>query len=177
MTGSSEDALRDLLAREAVRDVIYLYCRAVDRADEAALRDCYWPDATDDHGAFRGPANVFLDWAATVLPTTKRGIHQIHNILLEVKEDGIAGESYFTAYDLRPDPQGVFHQWLIRGRYLDWFVQREGTWKILNRVVVFDWVEELPQLEGSEEERFGVRQPIGGKHPHDPVYDWFARAR
>ena len=46
--------LQALLDREAIRDCLYRYCRGIDRADEAALRSAYWPDATDCHGAWNG---------------------------------------------------------------------------------------------------------------------------
>jgi hypothetical protein len=170
MTKLCEDALTDLIAKEAVRDRIYRYCRAVDRGDIEALRGCYWPDGTDNHGAFKGPVENFLSWAAKVIPLTKRSIHQVHNIILDVKPDGIEAESYFTAYDLRPDDKGVLHLWLMMGRYLDRFVERDRDWRILNRLVVFDWVQELQQFDESEEERFGLRQPIGGRFPNDPIY-------
>lgn len=170
MDGLDNAALAKLIAKDAVRDVLFRYCRAVDRGDEAGLRACYWPDGTDAHGAMSGPVENFLGWAAKVMPLTRRAIHQIHNILLEVKDDGVLGESYFSAFDMRADNEGVVHNWVMRGRYLDWFVERDGEWRILDRQVVFDWIEERPLFEESEEERFGVRQPIGARWPADPVY-------
>ncbi len=167
--------VRELLARDKVREVIYRYCRAVDRGDEAGLRACYWPDGTDDHGAIKGPVSAFLDWASGIMPTMERGIHEIHNILLDVEPDGIAAESYFSAYDRRPNADGAMQQMLLKGRYIDWFVEREQEWRILHRLVVFDWFEQLPLPVGSEEERFGARRPIGSRWPNDPVYRWRER--
>ena len=171
MLDHSDDAIKELIAKDAVRDRLFRYCRAVDRGDLEGLRDCYWPDATDDHGAINGPVENFLSWAADVIPVAKRGIHQMHNIILDIKPEGIASESYFTAYDLRPDEHGNLRQWLMMGRYIDWFIERDHEWRILKRLVVFDWVEELPLFDESEADRFGVRQPIGGRFPDDPIYN------
>lgn len=40
--------------------------------------------------------------------------------------------------------------------------------------MIYDWVEQMPLLPGSEQERFGKRKPVGGRYPDDPVYTLFA---
>ena len=59
----SHEKIAELVDREAIRDCIYRYCRGVDRADEAALRSAYWPDAIDQHGSYSGPVEGFFEWA------------------------------------------------------------------------------------------------------------------
>lgn len=44
------DLLQQMLDREAIRDLVWRYCRAVDRRDFAALSALYHPDAIDEHG-------------------------------------------------------------------------------------------------------------------------------
>lgn len=169
-----EHEVKKIFAKEAIRDCLFRYCRGIDRADEAALRSAYWPDGTDDHGTYQGSAEGFIDWALQVLPCIERGIHQLHNILIEFRTGGAAVESYFSAFQRQPDSTGKMTQWDMKGRYLDWFVEREGEWRILNRLVVFDWVEELPVHSESEAERFGSRKPIGSPHPTDPLYEFLS---
>lgn len=164
------DKLDELLASEAIRDCLFRYCRGIDRIDEAALTSAYWPDGTDNHGPYQGSAQGFIQWAMKVLPHVERGIHQIHNILIEFREDGAAVESYFSAFQRQPDAEGKMQQLDMKGRYLDWFVKRGDEWRILNRVVVFDWVENMPVPKETEAERFGQKTPIGGRFPDDPVY-------
>ncbi len=163
------DKLQELWDREMIRDCIYRYCRGIDRKDEAALRSAYWPDATDNHGAYQGSAEGFIAWAMKTLPTIERGIHQIHNILIEFKPGGAAVESYFTALQ-RQTENGALVQWDMAGRYIDWFEKRGDAWRVARRLVVFDWVEQMPLPPGTEAERFGRRQPIGGAWPDDPIY-------
>ena len=165
--------MEELIARDAIRDCLYRYCRGIDRADEAALRSAYWPDGTDTHGPYKGSASGFIDWAMKVLPHAERNIHQIHNVLIEFKSDGAAVESYFSAFQRQPDQNGKMQELSMKGRYVDWFENRAGEWRILNRIVVFDWVTEAPPPERSEAERFGPLTPIGANSPDDPSYTVF----
>ncbi|MBP1884820.1 nuclear transport factor 2 family protein [Sinorhizobium mexicanum] len=161
----------ELLDREAIRDCLYRYCRGIDRADEAALRSSYWPDAYDNHGAYAGSAEGFIEFALGVFKTEPRNIHQITNVLIEFIGPGEAAvESYFTALQRGPDGGRTIRQVLLCGRYCDLFQKREGEWRIAERTVVYDWLEEQSPQTASEIERFGLRRPIGVSHPDDPVY-------
>ncbi|MDO9367199.1 MAG: nuclear transport factor 2 family protein [Sphingopyxis sp.] len=162
-----------LLDREKIRDCLYRYCRGIDRVDESLLRGSYWPDGTDTHGAYRGSASGFVDWAMVALPKIERGIHQIHNILIELRGTEAAVESYFTALQRQPDSGGALVEVHMAGRYVDRFEKRGDEWRVADRIVVFDWVDERPAPQTSEAERFGRRQPIGASWPDDQVYGLF----
>lgn len=163
--------LSELLDREAIRDCLYRYCRGIDRADEAALRSAYWPDATDRHGVYSGPAEGFIQFALEAFNTQPRNIHQISNILIEFRGPGDARvESYFNALQRGPGKDGVVRQFLLAGRYCDAFEKRGAEWRVAHRTVVYDWVEEQTPPPGADEARFGPRKPAGAPHPDDPVY-------
>ncbi|MBX3571205.1 MAG: nuclear transport factor 2 family protein [Mesorhizobium sp.] len=163
--------LTELLDREAIRDCLYRYCRGIDRGDEAALRSSYWPDATDRHGAYSGPVEGFIQMALGVFKTNPRNVHQVSNILIEFRGATDARvETYFNALQRGPGKDGVVRQFLLVGRYCDSFQKRGGEWRVAQRTVVYDWVEEQTPPEGSEAERFGLRQPVGTAFPDDPVY-------
>jgi len=166
-----EAKLTELLDREAIRDCIYRYCRGIDRADEATLRSSYWPDATDRHGPYSGPVEGFIQWAREVFKTDARNVHQVSNILIEFSGSTAAAvETYFNALQRGPGKDGVARQFAIAGRYCDRFEKRGAEWRVAARVVAYDWVEEQSVPAESEEARFGPRQPIGAKYPHDAVY-------
>jgi hypothetical protein len=175
---ATEDAqLTEMLDREAIRDCIYRYCRGIDRADEAALRSSYWPDATDRHGSYAGPVEGFFQWALEVFKTDARNVHQVSNILIEFTDSATAAvESYFSALQRGAGKDGVVRQFLLAGRYCDRFEKRDGAWRVAQRVVAYDWVEEQAVQEGTEEMRFGPRQPIGATYPSDPIYDILGHA-
>ena len=161
------DRLTELLDREAIRDAIYTYCRGVDRADEAALRAAYWPDATDCHGAMaNGPVEIFISKCLEIFKIGPRNIHQVSNVLIEFQSATRAKvESYFSALQRAGDQQAH-----LAGRYCDIFEKRGEEWRVLKRVVVYDWV--APQVAPTQDEatRFGGRTPIGAAYPDDPIY-------
>lgn len=92
--------LQQLLDRQAISDLIALYCRGLDRVDEATLRSIYHPDAIEDRGAgiFIGPAQEWITWTMTVLPVFATTQHCILNCLIDLEGDVAHGETYFHAY-------------------------------------------------------------------------------
>lgn len=171
MTDTTDSRLTALMDREAIRDCIYRYCRGIDRADEAALRSSYWPDAQDRHGPYAGPVEGFIDWAKRVWKTQPRNIHQVSNILIEFHgTDAAAVETYFNALQRGPGPDGVARQVLLAGRYCDRFEKRGSEWRVAQRTVVYDWMEDQTPPPEGDAARFGPRQPIGTSFPDDPVY-------
>lgn len=163
--------LQELIDREAIRDCIHRYCRGIDRADEAVLRSSYWPDATDRHGAYQGPVEGFFDWVKAAWATGPRNIHHVGNILIEFRGDGRAAvETYWLAFQRGTGADGVTRQVMMSGRYCDLFEKRGEEWRVAERVVAYDWLDPQPVPEGTDAERFGPRQPVGGSYPDDPVY-------
>ena len=65
MTDPSRAAALDrMLARDAIREVLARYARAIDRADDALLKSCYFDDAIEEHGSsFTGRAHAYVDAA------------------------------------------------------------------------------------------------------------------
>ena len=97
-----------LLAERAITRVILAYSRAVDRYDFEALRDCYWPDGTDDHGSFRGTRDEFVDWNQDALARFDLTCHFLGNILVDVDLDSesAVAETYAVAHHRFTDADG-----------------------------------------------------------------------
>ena len=57
---SAAASLDDLLAKDAITDVLARYSRTLDWLDEAGHASCYWPDAPIDYGFFKGTAADFV---------------------------------------------------------------------------------------------------------------------
>lgn len=169
--------LQALQDKEAIRDCLYRYCRGVDRADAQALRSAYWPDAHDCHGAYRGSADGFIARALPRLRAGGRGVHQISNILIELHGAIAAVESSFLALQTNAATPDL--ETFLCGRYLDRFERRAGEWRIADRTVVYDWIEERtrPELAQDDVTVFAARQPTGGRMPNDPLYAFLQAAR
>lgn len=156
--------------KEAIRECLYRYCRGVDRADEDALRSAYWPDAHDRHGAYVGSAEGFMAQALPRLRSGGRGIHQISNILIELHGNTAAVESSFLALQANAATPAL--ETFLCGRYLDRFEKRQDQWRVADRTVVYDWIEERvrPELAQDNAILFAKRQPNGARMPQDPLY-------
>ena len=94
----TERALRVLLDKQEIHEVLMRYCRGIDRCDAELLQSVYHPDSTDDHGLFKGRAADFIPWALKALVRDDGTSHYIANELIEVDGDVAHCESYFSAY-------------------------------------------------------------------------------
>lgn len=147
--------------RAEIADLLALYCRGLDRRDEATLRAIYHDDATEDRGEglFIGPAQEWVGWTLSVLPVFALTQHCILNSLVDIEGDVAHGETYFNAYhrfeapaegeDRSGIPEDI--AWpeggtevILAGRYLDRFERRDGVWKIAYRKMVCDWCRTQP---------------------------------
>jgi ketosteroid isomerase-like protein len=135
---SDTDAMvRTLCDRQAIRDCLATYCRAVDRLDRDLLLSVYHEDAVDDHGVFVGDREAFADW---VIDFHSRAQHSTQHIITnhscELDGDVAHTETYwmFAAMNKQGAPLT-----LSGGRYIDRFERRDGRWAIALRKVVGDW--------------------------------------
>jgi ketosteroid isomerase-like protein len=159
--------VQELLDREAIRNLIYRYARAVDRRDFAEVRHLYHPDATDDHGNYSGAIAGFFDYLETT-DLYESMHHTCANILIELHGETADVETYFifTAV-LRPQPgspDGSRMLDYLVGRFIDRFEKRDDTWRILRRVVVRDARHRQPLNDP------GDRFHVGKWFPDDDVY-------
>ncbi|MEM1434821.1 MAG: nuclear transport factor 2 family protein [Pseudomonadota bacterium] len=164
-------SLTELANRSAIAEILARHSRGVDRAVEADLKACYWPDSTVAYGAFNGNAHEFC----AMLPQAIRGFartqHVVSNTLVELADDGLraAVESCVTAYHYRAIDAADDQEMIFIGRYLDRFERRGDVWKIRHRQVLMDWninqnasaIHSGPPFEGLA---------VGARAPDDPLY-------
>ncbi|MCB2072813.1 MAG: nuclear transport factor 2 family protein [Novosphingobium sp.] len=131
-----------LADKQAIRDLLYTYCRAVDRLDVPLGHSIWHEDGYADYGAgyYQGPGRGVIDTICEHHLGLLSHSHQITNILIEV--DGIdAGSEAYVSGTMRMERDGKLFQIGVWGRYLDRWQKREGRWGLLHRVVVFDHQE------------------------------------
>lgn len=138
------DKIEELLAKQEITEIIYRYCRGLDRMDRELTLSCWHEGGTDDHGAlYSGSAEGFVEWLWPVHAAMERTQHTINNILIEVDGDKAGAESYYTVYLRTPTPDGLVDV-IGGGRYCDNFERLGGVWRIRNRQSVGDWTEVIP---------------------------------
>lgn len=161
----------ELAAHEAIRQTLARYCRGVDRGDVALLQSVYHDGATDNHGAFNGPAAEFAPLLVQSMDESPiTGQHHITNVLIELDGTAAKVESYYVAW--HPVPVG--DSWgfaVVGGRYLDDFEDRDGQWRIVRRDVLMDWSNEpVSAADWAGAQMF----PAGGRRDDDPSASFFA---
>jgi hypothetical protein len=166
---TDNDLLATLEAKQAIRDALSRYCRAMDRRDEALAAALWHPEGTAVYGAdiFTGSGSGFAAWVTEVHAGFQCTSHQITNVLCEVAGDRAVSEAYVTvALWGLPDDSGVVNQVTSRGRYLDQWSKRDGRWAVDARQFLEDFSAYQP-LAAAER---GGGNPLVRRDPDDPSY-------
>lgn len=128
-----------LLAKQAVTERLYSYCRAFDRLDDELALSVWHPGGTVRYGD--GPVQTIDDYLP---PSTayRRSMHncshQITNLLIRIKGRRAVSEAYVTASLQEQPVDGRTAENLYRGRYVDRWSCRDGVWGIDHRWFVPD---------------------------------------
>lgn len=169
--------LRRVLALQDIRDLMSRYARGVDRRDWDQVRDCYHPDARDEHGSYRGSVAGFIEWVSARHAGIPACVHFLGNSTVELESDTRAvGETYFVALqrntpEAEAGAEAAPRDDIVFGRYLDRFEDRGAGWRIAARQVVYDLVQVKP-LDGRERQPAG---PFGRRDATDPVFALLGR--
>lgn len=147
-----DEALELVVAERAIYKVLCRCSRGSDRGDLELVRSCYWPDATDDHGPYKGDVDGFIAFLETTMTRFERTCHFLGNSLIDVDlEHDVAGsETYAVAYHRLLGNDGAKVDSIVGLRYVDRFEQRQGEWRIAKRVCVFEWRRTDPVVGDGE---------------------------
>jgi SnoaL-like domain len=152
-----------MLDKEAIRDVLYRYCRGVDRSDHQLMISAFHRGAIANING----VDYVADRLAEDVTSTFRsgGQHFYTNILIEVDGDLAFVETYWISVSLVDGDGG--EQTRIRGaRAIDRFERRNGEWRIAARKVVDEW----SRLDPVKQTVSGTGAVRGEPFPDDPVY-------
>src|SRR5579871_4204073 len=88
--------VQQLIDRQDILDCLMRYSRGVDRFDVDMIRSVYHPDATDEHGAFVGNPEQFVEWVLDLHGTGQISTqHQLTNHSCEIDGNTAHSETYF----------------------------------------------------------------------------------
>ena len=167
--------LGELLAKQEITELLYRYCRGVDRLDMEMVRSCYHPDATDSHGTFEGTVEEYLKWSERLLRRYTGSTHTILNVLIEIDQEPVEAASGETVQWARSEAHGIARHWTEGGpqelnmsvgfRFIDDVSRRNGgQWLISRRVATTEWVRE------EQFRPFDERFLRGSRDRNDPLY-------
>jgi hypothetical protein len=135
----SADIVQALADKQAIRDLIYTYCRAVDRLDVPLGHSIWHEDGVADYGAsyYQGPGKGVIDLICQHHLGLTSHSHQVTNILINLDGDHAGSEAYVSG-TMRAARDGKTMQISVWARYLDAWERRDGRWGLVKRMVVYD---------------------------------------
>lgn len=163
----ADEELRALIDKQQISELLYRYCRAVDRIDPELGYTVFHDGAEADYGSiFQGSGHGVVDF---ICRSHRLGVvhsHQITNIIIELDGDRAVSEAYITSGMIMMEGE-VPKQVTTRGRYLDRWSRLERRWGIEKRFYAGDINEIRTLTLGSVVPRFKLDRT-------DPSYALFA---
>jgi hypothetical protein len=165
--GLTGTQLQELYDKQKLHENLMLYCRGIDRMDPDLIRSTYWPDSTDDHGGFIGPGQDWAEAGCAWRDKVHSNNHHVSNVLVELEGQQAKRESmFFNVVNIKKPAVSIF----LGGRYRDLCEKRDGEWKVLHRVCIWDWFEHQPTRGGWELCDVPQDSNWGRFSPADPIY-------
>lgn len=162
------DEVQALIDREAIREALYAYCRAVDRLDAPLGHGVFHEDSWADYGegVYQGPGRGCIDAIIASHDHLTSHSHQIANVLIALdgaKDCRRAGSEAYMTGTMRMRREGKEFQIFVRARYLDAWEKRGGRWAIIRRELAYDHdeVREVTSMRGPAN---------AARDPSDPSY-------
>lgn len=152
---SDANALQSTMDRQAITDLIYRYCRSMDRIDPELGYSIWHENAEVEYeGFYSGSGRGFIDHVCEQHRSLLAHSHQISNIIIELDGDVAGSESYVTG-TLRVVQGDQLKQMTVWFRYLDRWSRREGRWGIDKRIAVrdFDEIRDVTAMSDAEQSR------------------------
>jgi hypothetical protein len=141
--------LQELADRQAITDLIYRYCRSVDRLDIPLGHSIWHADGRADYGAtiYQGDGRGVIDFICAQHLHTLHHSHQVSNILIDLDGDRAGSESYVTASLRVRRGEKLMHMG-VWGRYIDQWSRRNCRWGLDERICIrdFDEVREVTAM-------------------------------
>lgn len=131
--------VQELADKQAIRDVLYTYCRAVDRIDRPLGYSVFHEDATADYGPRfpKDSARAVIDRICNDHSGLLSHSHQVTNIFITLDGNRAGSEACMNG-TLRMERDGRVMHMSVWARYIDQWEMREGRWAISHRQVIFD---------------------------------------
>ncbi|KQU52340.1 hypothetical protein ASG84_25150 [Rhodococcus sp. Leaf278] len=166
------DKINELIDKQALHDNLMRYCRGIDRMDLELMKSTYWEDSTDDHGRYVGAGHGWCEVAMGSKEVLVSCNHHISNVYSEIDGDRAHRESMFMVVTTYLEGKPTM---MLGGRYRDLCEKRDGQWKVLHRVCVWDWNQQMEINTGWSIMKAPELSNWGNFHPLDPIYqDWYS---
>ena len=184
MTVKDQYSPERIADRMAIQDVMYKWCRAIDRLDADGMRAAFHPEAIDNHGAYNGNIEGLVKWICERHKPIPFSSHQVSNLLIEFATPDLAlVETYIRTLQRYPaeakaslaqlaggqaGKPGVGVDLLTASRYVDRFERRNGEWRIALRTLIQDWKQFIDVPENAPKPK--ADWLVGRRDKQDYIY-------
>lgn len=134
----TDDAIRHLIDRAAIQDLLVRYAHCVDRRDLEGVAACFTSDAGYRGSLGEGTIQNALVALRQRMDRYESTMHLLGNQLIEIDGDRAKSETYAIAHH-RINNNGDRRNLTVGVRYEDDLVRRDGRWIICRRVVHMEW--------------------------------------
>jgi hypothetical protein len=164
------DPVAELLAKQAITEQLYAYCRGIDRMDRTLTRNLWHPDGTADYSPhYSGDPDGLIDFVWASHEAFLGHVHHITNVLIELTTPETAVSEAQAIVIMREKAEGAPH--LLSIRYIDRWSCRHGSWAVDARRLVNDAAIQLEVLPAPE----GTPESPARRSREDPSYAVFQR--
>ncbi len=139
---SDAQDINDLLERDRIRQCLVRLARGEDRRSAAMISASLWPDSITDYGVFKGSFDEYLAWVVPGADAITNTQHVLAQSYIELDGDHAAAETQVVSYHRVDYGGGDEHDTCIGGRYLDRLEKRGGEWRIVARMMLYDWYQD-----------------------------------
>jgi hypothetical protein len=146
---TENNAILELLDKQACIETLTRYCRALDWLDGEELNRVFAADADIDYGFYRGQREGFIKAVMEIEHSFTRRWHFVANAIVQVTGDTAESECYGLAAAASVK-DGRTTTNVFGGRYLDRLARRNGQWLITWRQYVLDWQQTFEADAASE---------------------------
>ncbi|MEE4452934.1 nuclear transport factor 2 family protein [Novosphingobium resinovorum] len=136
-----EQILRELIDRDAIRACVTRLARGEDRRSTELIQASWWPEARFDYGVHSGDFETYLAWVVPGADAIKDTQHLLGQTHIELSGDRAKAETHVFSYH-RVDMGEGDRDTCIGGRYLDSFEKRGQEWRIIDRIMLYDWEQD-----------------------------------
>ena len=160
-------------AEKQIVDCLLSYTRGIDRLDPGAILAAFHPGALLE--GYQVDALVPIeDFALPVVERLRKRYsstqHRLSNTKIDFNDDGAIAESYILAYHVQPaDEDSPERLWTFSGRYIDYFKDGDGQWRIAKRFLRADWTR-----SETIDEKMPNKFIAGSRDESDPIYGQIA---
>lgn len=137
--------LQQMVDREAIRDCVARLARGEDRRSADLIRSCWWPEARFDYGVHAGDFETYLAWVVPGADAIKDTQHLLGQTYIELAGETAKAETHVFSYhrvDMGEGAKGGERDTCIGGRYLDSLEKRGQDWRIVDRIMLYDWEQD-----------------------------------